>query len=162
MAGPKTVRAGRAGTSEHSQPPACKIQHRKPGTQWHRIQACRFLSGNSSTSWPPHSDRTGQAGTKGRSRSANTHIKARSVLEHVIMEKYKRMVVRAQEAFRRRLDQVEIELAEARNALEELEIQAQDHERRTALALGQDSEDSQLYSLPDELMLLIALEVEKK
>jgi hypothetical protein len=84
------------------------------------------------------------------------------VLEHVIMEKYKRMVVRAQEAFRRRLDQVEIELAEARNALEELEIQAQDHERRTALALGQDSEDSQLYSLPDELMLLIALEVEKK
>jgi hypothetical protein len=78
------------------------------------------------------------------------------------MEKYKRLVVRAQEAFKRRLDQVEIELAEARNALEELEIHVLDHERRAALALGQDSQDSQLYSLPDDLMLLIALEVEKK
>ena len=85
-----------------------------------------------------------------------------SVLKHAIMDKYKRMVVLAQEAFKRRLDQVEIELSEARNALGELEIQAWDHECRTALAMGQDSLDSQLYSLPDEIMLLIVLETEKK
>jgi hypothetical protein len=87
------------------------------------------------------------------------------------MEKYHLMAARAQETFRRRLSQVEIELTQARItqaiseiALAELEVKLQQFiltERRTALAMGQDAENSQLSCLPDELVHLIALEIEK-
>ncbi len=82
------------------------------------------------------------------------------------------MAAWAQETFRRRLNQVEIELTQARIsqavseiALAELENKLQlviQTDRRIALAMGQDSENSQLSSLPDELALLIALKIEQK
>jgi hypothetical protein len=88
------------------------------------------------------------------------------------MEKYHLMAAWAQETFRRRLNQVEIELTQARIsqavseiALAELENKLQlviQTDRRIALAMGQDSENSQLSSLPDELALLIALKIEQK
>ena len=78
------------------------------------------------------------------------------------MQNYQRIIMRAHEAFQHRLKQVEIELAEAQHALEILDLQALDHERRTMLALGQNSQDSPLSCLPDEVMHMIAQEVETK
>ena len=46
------------------------------------------------------------------------------------MLKYQKIVMRAHEAFHRRLRQVEVELAEAKRSLEQLDIRYSVHERK--------------------------------
>lgn len=80
------------------------------------------------------------------------------------MQNYQRIIMRAHEAFQHKLHQVEIELAEAQQKLETLDIQVLAHERRAALVMSQDPRlggGSPLRLLPDELVLAIAVEAEK-
>lgn len=81
-----------------------------------------------------------------------------------MQKKYDLLYKRAQDAFRHRLHQVEIELAEAQLTLEKLDLQVQASERRQALVMSQDlrlGKDSPLNLLPNELVLAIVLEAEK-
>lgn len=75
------------------------------------------------------------------------------------MDKYRQIIQRAHEAFQRRLNRIEIELAEAQHALENLDLKILSHDRKTAIIMAQHprlGQDSPLHALPDDLLRVIA------
>ncbi len=75
------------------------------------------------------------------------------------MLNYRQAIHRAHEAFQRRLDKIEVELAEAQHTLELLDLEALSHDRKTAIILSQHARvgrDSPMHDLPDDLLRLIA------
>ncbi len=75
------------------------------------------------------------------------------------MEKYRQIVHCAHEAFQRRLNRIEVELAEAQHALENLDLRILSHDRKTAIIMAQHArlgENSPLHGLPEDLLRVIA------
>lgn len=71
------------------------------------------------------------------------------------MLKYQKIVMRAHEAFHRRLRQVEVELAEAKHSLEQLDIRYSVHERKAAMFQALE------HRLPDDLLCMIVEQASK-